>query len=59
MNVKDFVEMVVKYGDEDLGVGMATMTSDVVRMALGRKYKAQLSLAAGRGYANFILDMTK
>ncbi len=35
------------------------MTPDVARMALRRRYMAQLSVAAWRGYANLILDMTK
>jgi hypothetical protein len=58
-NVKDFVEVAAEYGVEHLGVSMAAMTPYVVKMALRRKYMAQLSLAAWRGYANLILDKTK
>ena len=41
-NVKAFVETTVEYGVEHLGVSMAATTLDVVKIALRRKYKAQL-----------------
>ena len=57
--MKDFVEIAVEYGVEQLGSSMAASTPGVLRVALRRRYRAQLSLAAWRGYANLILDRTK
>ncbi len=51
-NVKDVIDMAVEYGVEHLGRTMAAPTVDAVRMALKRRYRAQLSTAAWRGYAN-------
>jgi hypothetical protein len=58
-NVKDFVEMAVEYGVEHLGTCMAASTPDVLRVALRRRYRAQLSMSAWRGYANLVLDGIK
>jgi len=58
-NVKDFVDMAVEYGVEHFGNSMAASKPDVLRVALRRRYRAQLSMAAWRGYANLVLDMTK
>jgi hypothetical protein len=38
---------------------MAASTPDALKVALRRRYIAQLSLAAWRGYANLVLDRTK
>ena len=58
-NVKDFVEMAVDYGVEHLGTCMPASTPDVLRVALRRRYKAHLSMAVWKGYANSVLDRTK
>ena len=58
-NVKDFIEIAVEYGVEHLGRTMAATTADAVRTALRRRYKTQLAMAAWKGYANLMLDMTK
>jgi hypothetical protein len=58
-NLNDFVEMAVEYGVEHLGTSMAVSTPDVLRVALRRRYRAQLSMALWRGYANLVLDRTK
>jgi len=58
-NVKDFIDLAVDYGAEHLGKSMAASTLDMVRQALKRRYKAQLTMASLRGYANLILDRTK
>jgi hypothetical protein len=58
-NVKDFVEMAVEYEVEHLGMSMAASTPDVIRVAHRRRYIAQLSLAAWRGYTNLVLDRIK
>jgi hypothetical protein len=58
-NVKDFVDMAVEYGLEHLGTSMAASTPDVLRVALRRRYRALLSMAAWRGYTNLVLDRTK
>ncbi len=59
-NVKDFIYLAVDYGADHLGLSMATSSMDnTVRQALKRRYKAQLSMASWRGYANLILDRTK
>jgi hypothetical protein len=44
---------------EHLGRMMAATTVDAVRIALRRRYTAQLSTAVYRGYANLILDRVK
>jgi hypothetical protein len=58
-NVKEVVNMAVEYGVEHLGRAMAATTVDGVRTTLWRRYKAQLTVAAWRGYANLILDRVK
>jgi hypothetical protein len=58
-NVKAVIEMAVEYGVDHLGRTMAAITVDAVRMALKRRYKARLSTAIWRGYANLILDRVK
>jgi hypothetical protein len=58
-NVKVFIDLAVDYGAEHLGKSMPASTMDMVRQALKRRYKAQLSMASWRGYANLILDRTK
>ena len=58
-SVKDFVEMAVEYGVEHFGTSMAASTPDVLRVALRMRYRAQLSMAAWREYANLVLDRTK
>jgi hypothetical protein len=55
-NVKDYVEMAVEYGVEHLGTSMAASPPNVLRVALRRRFRAQLSLAAWRGYANFVRE---
>jgi len=45
-NVKDFVEMTVEYGAEYLGTNMAASSPGVLRVALRRRLRAQLSMAA-------------
>jgi hypothetical protein len=47
-NVKYFVDMAVEYGVEHLGTSMAASTPDVLRVALRRRYRAHLSMAAWR-----------
>jgi hypothetical protein len=58
-NVKDFVDLAVDYGAEHLGKYMAASTLVMLRQALKRRYKAQLSMASCRGYANIIIDRNK
>ena len=58
-NVNDFVEMTVEYGVEHLGTSMASSTPDVLKVALRRRFRAQLFLAAWRGYANLVLVRSK
>ena len=58
-NVRDFVEMAVEYGVEHLGTSMAASTPDVLWVAMRRRYKAQLSMATWRGYANLVMDKAK
>jgi hypothetical protein len=58
-NGKPVIEMAVEYGVDHLGRTMAATTVDAVRMALKRRYMAQLSTAVWRGYANLILDRVK
>ena len=38
---------------------MAATTVDAVRIALQRRYRTQLAMAAWKGYANLLLDRTK
>jgi len=42
-----------------MGRTIAATTVDVVRMALRKRYRTQLAIAAGKGYANLVLDRTK
>jgi hypothetical protein len=58
-NVKDFMDTAVEYAVDHLRVSMAAMTPEVVRTTLRRRFKAHLSMAAWRGYANLIFDRTK
>jgi hypothetical protein len=58
-NVKDFVDLAMDYGAEHLGKSKAALTLDTLRQALKPRYRAQLSMASWRGYANLILDHTK
>jgi hypothetical protein len=58
-NVVQLVENAVEYGVEHLGRNMATTAVGTVRTALRRRYTTQLSMAAWRGYANFLLHRTK
>jgi len=58
-NVVNLVETAVEYGMEHLGRNMAATTVDTVRITLRRRYGTQLAMAALRGYANLLLDMTK
>ncbi len=58
-NVRDFIETSVEYRVEHLGRTMAATTVDAVRMALRRRYRTQLAIAAWKGYANLVLDITK
>ena len=44
---------------EHLGRNMAATTVDTVRVALRKRYKTHLSMAAWRRYANLLLDRTK
>ena len=54
------MDTAVEYAVDHLGVSMAATTPEVVKTALRRRCKAQLSMAAWRGlYANLILDRTK
>ncbi len=53
--VKEVVDMAVEYGVDHLGQTMAATTVDGVRITL----KTHLSVAAWRGYANFIMDKVK
>ncbi len=55
----DLVEFAVEYGVEHLGRSMAAGTVEAFKTSLRRRYIAQLSIAAWRGYANLILDMPK
>jgi hypothetical protein len=58
-NVLEFIETAVEYGAVNLGDSLNAISLKVVKMALRRRFKAQLSLAAWRGYANLILERTK
>jgi len=57
--VKDFVEVAVEYGVEHLDTYMDASTPDALRVALRRRYRAQLSMAAWRGYASLVLERKK
>ncbi len=54
-NVREFIEMTV----EHMGRTIAARTVGAVRMALRRRYRTQLAMAAWKGYANLVLDRTK
>ena len=58
-NVRDLIETAVEYEVEHLRRTMEATTVDAVRMALRRRYKTHLAMAAWKGYANLMLDMTK
>jgi len=58
-DVREFIDMAVEYGEEHMGRTIATTTVDAVRMALKRRYRTQLAMAAWKGYANLVLDRTK
>ena len=58
-NVGELVKTAVEYGVEHLGRNMAATTVETARLALRRRYKAQLSMSAWRGYENLLLDRTK
>jgi hypothetical protein len=58
-NMGELVETEIEYGVENIGRNMAATTVETVRVALRRRYKAQLSMAAWRGYANLLLERTK
>ena len=53
------VETTMEYGVGHLGRDMAATTVETSRTALRRKYRAKLSMAARRGYANLLFDRTK
>ena len=53
------METAVEYGIRNLGRNIAATTVETVRVTLIRRYKAQLSITAWRGYANILLDRTK
>jgi hypothetical protein len=57
-NVREFIETAVEYGVKHTGRTIAAMTVDAVRMALRRRYRTQLAMAAWKGYANLVLDST-
>ena len=59
LNVGELVETAVENGVEHLGRNMAASTVETIRVASRQRYKAQLSMATWRGYANLLLDMTK
>ncbi len=58
-NVNAVLEMAVEYGVEHLGRTMAATTVEMVKTALRRRYRTQLSTAVWRGYANMILVRVK
>ena len=49
-NVREFI---------DMRRTIAATTVDTARMALRRRYRTQLAMAAWKGYANLLLDTTK
>ena len=55
-NVRDFVATTVEYGLNHLGGTITATTVDAVRMALRKRYRTQLGMAAWRGYVNLVLD---
>ena len=57
-NVRELVEIAVEYGAEHLGRSMAASTIDMVKVTLRRRYRTQLSMAALKGYANLVLNIT-
>ena len=58
-NATEFIDTAVDNGVEHMGQTIAATTVDAVRMALKRRYRTQLAMAAWRGYANLVLDRTK
>ena len=58
-NVGELVETAVEYGVKHLGRNREATSVETVRVTLMRRYKAQLYMAAWRGYANLLLDRTK
>ena len=58
-NVKDFVDMAVVYGVKHLGTSMAATTPGIIKVVLKRRYQGQLSIAAWRGYAKLITNISK
>jgi hypothetical protein len=58
-NVRELIEMAMKYGVEHLGNNVAAASANIVGSTMRRRYKTQLSLEVWRGYANLLLDMTR
>jgi len=58
-NVREFIDTAVEYGVEHMGRTIAATTVDAVRIALKRRYRTQLAMAAWKRYANLVLDRTK
>ncbi len=58
-NVREFTNTAVEYGVEYMGRTIPATSVDAVRMALKRRYRTQLAMAAWKGYANLVLDRTK
>jgi hypothetical protein len=58
-NVGELVETLVEVSVEHVERNMAATPVGTVRVALRRRYKAQLSMTTWRGYANLLLDKTK
>ena len=57
--VKEVLEIAMDYGTEHLGTCMATTTTEAVKVALGLRYRSQLSMTTSRGFVNLLLYMTK
>jgi hypothetical protein len=58
-NVREFIETAVEYGVEHMGRTIAATTVDAVRMALRRRYRTQLAMAAWKGYGNLVMYRNK
>ena len=58
-NVREFIDTAVEYGVEHMGRKIAPTAVDAVRIALRRKYRTHLAMAAWKGYENMVLDRTK
>jgi len=58
-NVREFIDTAVEYGVEPMGRKIAATTVDSVHMALKRRYRTHLAMAAWKGYANLVLDRSK